>query len=89
MTFAQGQLRTNSSEIKIIQSNYAAVFTDPEATFQGARIVHNIEVNGVKGMRIHAKFTVKYGLDNPCKLIAYFRYDDDEGTQNMSSTHRL
>lgn len=80
MTFAQGQLRKNTPEIEIIPINYAAPLTDPEATFQGARIVHNVEVNKVKGMRIHAKFTVKYGLDNPCRLIAYFRYDDDEGS---------
>lgn len=80
MTFAQGQLQKNTNGIQIIRSNYAVSFTDPEATFEGARIVHNVEVNKVKGMRIHAKFRVKYGLDNPCRLIAYFRYDDDEGT---------
>jgi hypothetical protein len=49
---------------------------DPEAKFHAARIVHNVTVNGKKGMRVHANFTVKYGLDNPCKLIAYF-YDED------------
>jgi hypothetical protein len=49
---------------------------DPEATFHDARIVHNVTVNGQKGMRVHARFTVNYGLNNPCKLIAYF-YDED------------
>ncbi|HKS29952.1 MAG TPA: hypothetical protein VJS44_19170 [Pyrinomonadaceae bacterium] len=49
---------------------------DPEATYQGARIVHNVSVNGRKGMRIHAKFTVRYGLDVPCRMIAYFYFAD-------------
>ncbi len=53
---------------------------DPEATYQGARIVHNVTVNGEKGMRVHANFTVKYGLDVPCMLIAYFFYDDNDNT---------
>ena len=53
---------------------------DPEATYQGARIVHNVTVDGEKGMRVHAKFTVRYGLDVPCMLIAYFYFDDAEST---------
>jgi hypothetical protein len=52
---------------------------DPEATYHSARVVHNVTVGGKKGMRIHASFTVKYGLDNPCKLIAYFYYDGADG----------
>ena len=51
---------------------------DPEATYQGARIVHNVTVGGVKGMRVHANFTVKYGYDVSCRLIAYFYYDDTD-----------
>jgi hypothetical protein len=49
---------------------------DPEATFQSARIVHNVTVDGVTGMRVHAKFSVRYGLDVRCRMIAYFYYDD-------------
>lgn len=49
---------------------------DPEAIFQGARVVHNVTVNGRVGMRVHAKFTVKYGYDVACRMIAYFHYDD-------------
>lgn len=49
---------------------------DPEATYQGARIVHNVTVDGQKGMRIHAKFTVKYGYDVRCRMIAYFYFAD-------------
>ena len=44
-------------------ANISIVPDDPEATYQGARIVHNVTVGGVKGMRVHANFTVKYGYD--------------------------
>jgi len=53
---------------------------DPEATYQGARIVHNVTVGGEKGMRVHANFTVKYGYNVSCRLIAYFYYDDSDNT---------
>lgn len=53
---------------------------DPEATYQGARIVHNVTVRGKKGMRVHAKFTVRHGLDVACTMIAYFYYDDADNT---------
>ncbi|HKP35450.1 MAG TPA: hypothetical protein VJT71_01225 [Pyrinomonadaceae bacterium] len=61
--------------------NKAFLITDdPEAVYQSARIVHNVTVKGQKGMRVHAKFTVKYGLDVACKMIAYFYYDDSDNT---------
>jgi hypothetical protein len=58
---------------------------DPEATYQGARIVHNVMVNGQKGMRVHANFTVKYGYNVSCRLIAYFYYDDSDNTPLKSA----
>lgn len=58
----------------------SVVPTDPEAVYQGARIVHNVTVRGQKGMRVHAKFTVKHGLDVACKMIAYFYYDDSDNS---------
>jgi len=65
-----------------IPSNFFAMLApdDPEATYQGARIVHNVTVDGEKGMRVHAKFTVKYGLDVACMMIAYFYFDDADTT---------
>ncbi len=54
---------------------------DPEAIFEGARVVHNVTINGVKGMRVHAKFRVKYGLDVACMMIAYFYFDDANNTK--------
>jgi hypothetical protein len=58
---------------------------DPEAVYEGARIVHNVVVDGQKGMRIHAKFRVKYGLGVPCMLIAYFYYDGADNKPLKSS----
>lgn len=55
-----------------------------EATYQGARIVHNVKLNGQVGMRVHANFTVKYALDTPCQMIAYFYYDDADNTALVS-----
>jgi hypothetical protein len=58
----------------------ALAFDDPEAIYEGARIVHNVTVDGVKGMRVHAKFRVRYGKGIPSMMIAYFYYDDAENT---------
>ena len=58
----------------------ALAFDDPEAIYEGARIVHNVTVDGVKGMRVHAKFHVRYGKGVPSMMIAYFYYDDSDNT---------
>jgi hypothetical protein len=58
----------------------AMVMDDPEAVYEGARIVHNVTVGGVKGMRVHATFRVNYGLGVPSMMIAYFYYDDEDST---------
>ncbi len=69
--------RKNALTFESIRLNLTtAAPDDPEAKFHAARIVHNVTVAGKKGMRVHANFTVNYGLNNPCKLIAYF-YDVD------------
>src|SRR3979411_2190986 len=54
----------------------AMLLDDPEAIYEGARIVHNVTVDGVKGMRVHAKFHVRYGIWVTCLMIAYFDLDD-------------
>ena len=59
---------------------YIGPVDDPVAVYEGARIVHNVTVDGVKGMRVHATFRVKYGLGVPCMMIAYFYYDDADNT---------
>ena len=61
-------------------------FDDPEAVFDEARIVHNVTVDGAKGMRVHAKFHVRYGKGVPCRMIAYFYYDDTKNTPLKASS---
>ena len=60
--------------------------SDPEAVFEDARIVHNVTVDGEKGMRVHAKFHVKYGKGVACRMIAYFYYDDSDNTPLKASS---
>ena len=71
--------QTSLAQLDVLHSN-TATFEDPEAIYEGARIVHNVTVDGVKGMRAHAKFRVRYGLNVPCMMIAYFYYDDADNT---------
>jgi hypothetical protein len=62
------------------------LFDDPEAVFESARIVHNVTVDGEKGMRVHAKFQVKYGKSVACRMIAYFYYDDSDNSPLKASS---
>lgn len=75
-----------SNKAAVNYDRISIVPDDPEATYQGARIVHNVTVGGVKGMRVHANFTVKYGYDVSCRLIAYFYYDDSDNTPLKSAS---
>ncbi len=67
---------TKSERAVTTLSNSIVSLDDPEAIYEGARIVHNVTVDGEKGMKVHAKFHVRYGKDVPCMMIAYFYYDD-------------
>jgi len=71
--------QTSLAQLDVLHGNTATV-EDPVATYEGARIVHNVTVNGEKGMRVHATFRVRYGLNVPCMMIAYFYYDDADNT---------
>jgi hypothetical protein len=45
---------------------------DQDATFEKVWVEHNVRVDGKRGLRIHAKFTVKNSLNVSCRLIAQF-----------------
>jgi hypothetical protein len=80
-----GNVPTLAPQLALAQPNNARPITamlmdDPEAIYEGARIVHNVTVDGVKGMRVHAKFHVRYGKGVPSMMIAYFYYDDEDNT---------
>lgn len=77
---ARQSLKTAHPRVEVTRNNLVILPEDPEAIYEGARIVHNVTVDGETGMRVHAKFRVKYGLDVPCMLIAYFHFDDEKGT---------
>jgi hypothetical protein len=82
-TSAKGltQETTQSSSFRFdALHRYIGSVDDPVATYEGARIVHNVTVDGEKGMRVHANFRVRYGLNVPCMMIAYFYYDDEDNT---------
>ncbi len=64
------------------------LFDDPEAIFEDARVVYNVTVDGQKGMRVHAKFRVRYGKGVPCLMIAYFYYDNQRNTPLKASSDR-
>src|SRR5258706_14424592 len=60
--------------------NNNLMFDDPEAVYEGARIVHNVTGDGEKGMRVHGNVQVKNGKGVACMMIAYFYYDDSDNT---------
>ncbi len=72
--------KPNAKETITLLNNSLITPDDPEAVYEGARIVHNVTVDGEKGMRVHAKFHVNYGKGVPCMMIAYFYYDDAHNT---------
>jgi hypothetical protein len=76
-----GNVPTLSAQLALAQPTNARPITamlidDPEAIYEGARIVHNTTVEGVKGMQVHTKFRVRNGKGVACMMIAYFYYDD-------------
>lgn len=86
-----GNISTPELQLKGLQPISARPITamlmdDPEAVYKGARIVHNVTVDGVVGMRVHAQFSVRYGKGVPSMLIAYFYYDDAENTPLKSDS---
>ncbi|HKC65842.1 MAG TPA: hypothetical protein VKB86_19520 [Pyrinomonadaceae bacterium] len=82
--FASG----STPRIEITPLNNATALDDPEAEYQGARVVHNVVVDGQKGMRVHAKFLVRYGEDVHCMLIAYFYNDDGSPIEAVDRKYR-
>ena len=69
---ASGSLPKNTPVIEIVEPIHAGATGDPVATFEKVWLEHHVIENGVKGMRIHAKFTVKNRFNIPCELIPFF-----------------
>ena len=84
---AQQSIQQRAPRIEVTRLDHAASPDDPEAIYQGARVVYNVTVDGQKGMRIHAHFTVKYAEGVRCRLIAYFFFDDGEPPTALDSAN--
>src|ERR1043165_115995 len=51
----------------------------PHATFDKLWVDYDVYDNGVKGMKIHVKFTAYEMLNMDAYLAIYFQYDDELG----------
>ena len=73
-----GSLPKNRPAIEIVEPIKAGAVGDPVATFEKVWLEHHVVENGVKGMRIHARFTVKNRFNIPCELIPFFSSEGGE-----------
>ena len=70
MAVSNGTSRKFELTSDFSEPNESAAVED--ATFEKVWLEHNVRVDGQKGMRIHAKFTVKNNSNVVCRLIANF-----------------
>jgi hypothetical protein len=80
--FAQENLQIRAPQVEVIQSNYAAA-QGARVRFVSARVEHAVEVDGLRGMRLHINFIVE-NPGCPCQIIAWF-YNDADGTRLQGS----
>jgi hypothetical protein len=71
-------------KIEVVESLETSA-ADQDATFERVWVEYNVRVDGKRGLRIHAKFTVKNSLNVSCRLIAQF-YERD-GTYLKADRH--
>lgn len=74
----EGSPRENALGIGIVEPAGASVPAGLEGAFKNVWIEHGVKVDGVNGMRIHAKFNVKNGRDVSCMMLAFFYTRDGE-----------
>lgn len=80
--FAQGNLQIRAPQFEVIPANYAAA-PAPQLQFVSGRVEQNIEVEGIKGVRLHINFIVQ-DASCPCVISALF-YNHTDGTQLKGS----
>lgn len=78
-----GSRPKNTPAIDIVEPIHAGAPAAPVAIFKNVWIEHHVRSNGAKGMRVHAKFTVKNGRGISCALIAYIASDTDSHPVNL------
>ena len=52
---------------------------EPRATFNKMWVDYDVTENGLKGMRLHIKFTVYDMLNMDAYMAVYFEYNDERG----------
>lgn len=67
-----GSLPKNVPAIGVVESIGASAPDGLEGAFEKVWVEHNVKEDGINGMRIHAKFSVKNGLNVDCLLLASF-----------------
>jgi hypothetical protein len=86
--FAQGNLQIRAPQFEVMPSSYASVSgprvqDDARVQFVSATVEHNVEVDGIRGLRLHINFIIQDPVC-PCQIIAWF-YNDDDGTRLVGS----
>ena len=72
--------RGNNTEMKVGSAKIRAIHTTgPRATYDTAWVEHNVTEGGVKGMRIHIKFTAYDMKDMEAYVAGYFTFNDRVG----------
>jgi hypothetical protein len=59
----------------------------PKGKFHQIWVDHNVDQNGKRGMRIHAKFDVDNVKDVRCRATAYFYYGSGSKLKNNNSSY--
>jgi hypothetical protein len=68
-----------STPFSVFENPSVTALPVPRVTFDTMWIDHDIYENGIKGMRIHVKFTAYDMLNVDALLAIYFEYDDEIG----------
>ncbi|MFL6229077.1 MAG: hypothetical protein ACJ741_09880 [Pyrinomonadaceae bacterium] len=72
VSFADGSYRMSTPKIEVVEPLHPSAPGEEDGKFEKVWVEHSVRVDGEKGMRIHARFTVKNSLNVTCDLIAQF-----------------
>ncbi|MGE0488853.1 MAG: hypothetical protein AB7S38_06530 [Vulcanimicrobiota bacterium] len=66
----------------------AGAQAQPQANFENVWLEHNVWENGVKGLKIHARFTVNNHLNVPCLLTSHFYYANGQALKDFDGQYK-
>ncbi len=76
------------NDIVLVDEGVGAKAVEPSAKFEKNWTDYNVTENGVKGMRIHASFTVYNLKDRESTMSIRFQNEDDEFLKSENSSYR-